>query len=51
MSLFSLLAMVAAGTVRPESVITRRYGIDDVDEAYRALGRGEIVGRAIIEFP
>ncbi|WP_420752614.1 zinc-binding dehydrogenase [Rhodococcus sp. O3] len=47
----ALLAMVAAGTVRPESVITRRYAIDDVDEAYRALGRGEIVGRAIIEFP
>ena len=41
--------MVAGGIVEPERVITRRYRLDEVDEAYQALARGEIVGRAIIE--
>lgn len=45
----ALLRMVAADIVRPEEVITRRYPLDRADEAYRALARGEIVGRAIIE--
>lgn len=45
----ALLRMVSAGIVEPERVITRRYSLDQVDEAYQALARGEIVGRAIIE--
>ncbi|OQS12515.1 alcohol dehydrogenase [Nocardia donostiensis] len=45
----ALLRMVAAGTVHPEHVITRRYSLDEADAAYQALARGEIVGRAIIE--
>ncbi|MGW6335359.1 zinc-binding dehydrogenase [Nocardia rhamnosiphila] len=45
----ALLRMVAADTVRPQDVITRRYSLDRADEAYSALARGEIVGRAIIE--
>jgi S-(hydroxymethyl)glutathione dehydrogenase/alcohol dehydrogenase len=45
----ALLRMVAANTVRPQEVITRRYSLDRADEAYGALARGEIVGRAIIE--
>lgn len=45
----ALLRMVAAETVRPQEVITRRYPLARADEAYRALARGEIVGRAIIE--
>lgn len=45
----ALLRMVAGGIVEPERVITRRYRLDQVDEAYQALARGEIVGRAIIE--
>lgn len=45
----ALLRMVAADTVRPQEVITRRYPLAQADEAYRALARGEIVGRAIIE--
>ena len=45
----ALLRMVAGGIVEPERVITRRYRLDEVDEAYQALARGEIVGRAIIE--
>jgi D-arabinose 1-dehydrogenase-like Zn-dependent alcohol dehydrogenase len=28
--------------------ITRRYRLDQTDEAYAALNRGEIVGRAIV---
>lgn len=45
----ALLRMVAAGIVRPERVITRRYPLAEADAAYQALARGEIVGRAIIE--
>ncbi|WP_416564082.1 zinc-binding dehydrogenase [Nocardia testacea] len=45
----ALLRMVAANTVRPQEVITRRYPLGRADEAYGALARGEIVGRAIIE--
>ncbi len=45
----ALLRLVEQGVVVPEKVITRRYGLDEVDEAYAALTRGEIVGRAIIE--
>ncbi|MFN3599942.1 MAG: zinc-binding dehydrogenase [Dietzia sp.] len=47
----TLLRMVEGGTVVPEKVITRRYRLDEVDDAYQALARGEIVGRAIIEMP
>jgi len=28
--------------------ITRRYRLDQAEEAYRALDRGEITGRAIV---
>jgi S-(hydroxymethyl)glutathione dehydrogenase/alcohol dehydrogenase len=45
----ALLRMVEGGIVSPEQVITRRYSLDRVDEAYQALARGEITGRAIIE--
>ncbi|MFZ2177173.1 MAG: zinc-binding dehydrogenase [Rhodococcus sp. (in: high G+C Gram-positive bacteria)] len=44
-----LLDMVAAGIVQPERVITRRYKLDDAADAYQALARGDIVGRAVIE--
>jgi len=29
-------------------LVTRRYGLDDADAAYRALSRGEITGRAVV---
>lgn len=32
----------------PDALITRRYGLADVGEAYAALARGEIVGRALV---
>ncbi len=47
----TLLRMVERGTVCPEDVITRRYTLDDVDDAYQSLASGEIVGRAVIEMP
>ncbi|MFC8042961.1 zinc-binding dehydrogenase [Nocardia sp. NPDC057353] len=45
----ALLRMVAAGSVAPQELISRRYPLAQADEAYQALARGEIVGRAIIE--
>jgi succinate semialdehyde reductase (NADPH) len=45
----ALLRLVAQGVVRPGQVITRRYPLEATAEAYAALDRGEIVGRAVIE--
>lgn len=45
----ALVTLVQQGVVRPKDVITRRYSLDQADEAYQALARGEIVGRAVIE--
>ncbi|MBV9582042.1 MAG: zinc-binding dehydrogenase [Chloroflexi bacterium] len=44
-----VLDLAARGVFRPEDVVTRRYHLEQVDEAYTALARGEIAGRAIIE--
>jgi succinate semialdehyde reductase (NADPH) len=44
-----LVNLVRQGVVRPKDVITRRYTLDQADEAYQALARGEIIGRAVIE--
>jgi S-(hydroxymethyl)glutathione dehydrogenase/alcohol dehydrogenase len=44
-----VLDLAARGIFRPEDVVTRRYHLEQVDEAYTALARGEIAGRAIIE--
>jgi S-(hydroxymethyl)glutathione dehydrogenase/alcohol dehydrogenase len=43
-----ILALAAAGRISVTEPISRRYRLDQADEAYRALGRGEIVGRAIV---
>jgi S-(hydroxymethyl)glutathione dehydrogenase/alcohol dehydrogenase len=45
----ALLRLAAQGVLRPGQVITRRYPLEDAAEAYAALDRGEIVGRAVIE--
>jgi succinate semialdehyde reductase (NADPH) len=34
--------------VSPSRAITRRYLLEQVDNAYAALNRGEIVGRAVV---
>jgi D-arabinose 1-dehydrogenase-like Zn-dependent alcohol dehydrogenase len=44
----AVVAMAAEGSFDVSHLITRRYGLDDADEAYQALSRGEITGRAII---
>jgi D-arabinose 1-dehydrogenase-like Zn-dependent alcohol dehydrogenase len=31
-------------------MVTRRYKLDQINEACNALARGEIAGRAIVEF-
>ncbi len=31
-----------------DKLITRRYSLDEVGEAYAALDRGEVTGRAIV---
>ncbi len=43
-----VLSLAAHGLVSPSRVITRRYPLEQVDDAYDALNRGEIVGRGIV---
>jgi succinate semialdehyde reductase (NADPH) len=47
--LAELMGMVAEGSLALDSVISRSFPLEQADEAYRMLARGEIVGRAIIE--
>lgn len=44
-----LLELVRRGLLTPARAITRRYGLERAGEAYDALGRGEIVGRAVVD--
>jgi succinate semialdehyde reductase (NADPH) len=44
----AVLGLVAHGHVSPSRPITRRYSLQQADDAYAALSRGEIVGRAIV---
>lgn len=43
-----ILQLAAAAAIRPERTITRRYPLEAAPEAYAALDRGEIVGRAVV---
>ena len=43
-----IIRLAAQGVFRPETIVTERFSLDDADAAYRALARGEIVGRAIV---
>jgi succinate semialdehyde reductase (NADPH) len=43
-----LIAMAAAGRFDVRASITRRYRLGQINEAYEAMERGEIVGRAIV---
>ena len=43
-----IIRLAARGTFRPETIVTKRYALDQADEAYKALDRGEIIGRAIV---
>jgi len=44
----AVLRLVAQGYLDADRAVTRRYALDEVDTAYQALNRGEIVGRAIV---
>ncbi|MGE3540314.1 MAG: zinc-binding dehydrogenase [Candidatus Tectimicrobiota bacterium] len=44
----AVLTLAARGQVSASQPITRRYTLAQADEAYAALNRGEIVGRAIV---
>jgi S-(hydroxymethyl)glutathione dehydrogenase/alcohol dehydrogenase len=43
-----IVRMVQRGMLDVQKPVTRRYALDQVNEAYAALNRGEITGRAII---
>jgi S-(hydroxymethyl)glutathione dehydrogenase/alcohol dehydrogenase len=43
-----LLALIERGVVRPHESVTRRFSLEQAPEAYAALARGEIVGRAVV---
>jgi succinate semialdehyde reductase (NADPH) len=43
-----VLGLAAHGLVSPSRTITRRYRLEQADDAYTVLSRGEIVGRAIV---
>lgn len=43
-----IIKLVAQGVLDVERPITRRYTLDQVNEAYGALSRGEVTGRALI---
>lgn len=43
-----LLSLVEAGVLAPTQSVTRRYALEQAPEAYAALARREIVGRAIV---
>lgn len=43
-----LIALAAAGRIHVGASVTRCYRLDQVNEAFLALERGEIVGRAIV---
>jgi S-(hydroxymethyl)glutathione dehydrogenase/alcohol dehydrogenase len=43
-----LIDLVAAGKIETAGLITRQFSLDEVNEAYDALNRGEITGRAMV---
>lgn len=45
-----VIELVRTGVVQPRELVSARYSPDQMDEAYRALARGEIVGRAVVQF-
>jgi S-(hydroxymethyl)glutathione dehydrogenase/alcohol dehydrogenase len=44
-----LLDLVARGRLAPGLTVSARYGLEEADLAYRRLGEGTTVGRALIE--
>lgn len=44
----AVVGLAASGAFRPHGTVTRTYGLDEADAAFRALSVGEITGRAIV---
>ena len=44
-----LLALVRAGSLRPDAIVTSRIGLDDVPDAMLRMSRGELVGVTVID--
>jgi succinate semialdehyde reductase (NADPH) len=44
-----LLRLAGAGRVKPGTSISRRLPLEEINAAYAAMERGEILGRAIVE--
>jgi S-(hydroxymethyl)glutathione dehydrogenase/alcohol dehydrogenase len=47
----NLLALVESGKLTPAASVTRRFALAEAAEAFAALDRREIVGRAIVVMP
>jgi S-(hydroxymethyl)glutathione dehydrogenase/alcohol dehydrogenase len=47
--LTDLGTLVAEGSLDPGALITRRFSLEEAGTAYRLLGEGQILGRALIE--
>jgi D-arabinose 1-dehydrogenase-like Zn-dependent alcohol dehydrogenase len=45
-----MVEMVRKGMINHRAVVTRRYKLEEVNEALRALEEGKLLGRQIIEF-
>lgn len=43
-----ILSLAAQGFLRPQQTVTRRFSLEEVDAAYKALNSGAIRGRAVI---
>lgn len=43
-----IIRLAAQGIFRPETMVTQRFPLKEADAAYKALARGDIVGRAIV---
>ena len=43
-----IVALAAAGAIDLEQLISRRVGLEQADEIYRSLDRGEVLGRALV---
>jgi Zn-dependent alcohol dehydrogenase len=44
-----VVRLAAEGHFNSADLVTRRYSLDSADDAYQALARGEITGRAVVE--
>jgi S-(hydroxymethyl)glutathione dehydrogenase/alcohol dehydrogenase len=44
----AVVDLAASGRIAVEDAVSREYTLDQVNDAFAALGRGEIQGRAVI---